>query len=191
MILSRFGIEERGWLLGIVLVVLIIASIEPFEIPGAPPAGPENDIFRWFVQIPAFLAAIGLMMLRPAWFSRLMVSPAKWLGAFAVWQLAVAAFGLKPLASTVFSLGFTAYIGLGVVLVHRGGWERARGYLGFTLAFIMVASAVLFLTGQSGGLRLNGIMSHPNHLGGAMGICLLYTSPSPRDATLSRMPSSA
>ena len=173
MILSRFGIEERGWLLGIVLVVLIIASIEPFEIPGAPPAGPENDIFRWFVQIPAFLAAIGLMMLRPAWFSRLMVSPAKWLGAFAVWQLGVAAFGLKPLASTVFSLGFTAYIGLGVVLVHRGGWERARGYLGFTLAFIMVASALLFLTGQSGGLRLNGIMSHPNHLGGAMGIALI------------------
>ena len=26
---------------------------------------------------------------------------------------------------------------------------------------------------------------------GASGICLLYTSPSPRDATLSRMPSSA
>ena len=26
---------------------------------------------------------------------------------------------------------------------------------------------------------------------GGMGICLLYTSPSPRDATLSRMPSSA
>ena len=28
-------------------------------------------------------------------------------------------------------------------------------------------------------------------LGGGLGICLLYTSPSPRDATLSRMPSSA
>ena len=27
--------------------------------------------------------------------------------------------------------------------------------------------------------------------GPSMGICLLYTSPSPRDATLSRMPSSA
>ena len=28
-------------------------------------------------------------------------------------------------------------------------------------------------------------------LGKAVGLCLLYTSPSPRDATLSRMPSSA
>ena len=27
--------------------------------------------------------------------------------------------------------------------------------------------------------------------GGSLGVCLLYTSPSPRDATLSRMPSSA
>ena len=31
---------------------------------------------------------------------------------------------------------------------------------------------------------LNGLMLHHN-------VCLLYTSPSPRDATLSRMPSSA
>ena len=29
------------------------------------------------------------------------------------------------------------------------------------------------------------------HIGHARTICLLYTSPSPRDATLSRMPSSA
>ena len=57
MILSRFGIQERGWLLGVVLVVLIIAAIEPFQIPGAPPARPENDIFRWFIQIPAFFSA--------------------------------------------------------------------------------------------------------------------------------------
>ena len=49
--------------------------------------------------------------------------------------------------------------------------------------------------------RLNGIdIPNPNHFGalGATGgpvsmlnNCLLYTSPSPRDATLSRMPSSA
>ncbi len=173
MILSRLGIQERGWLLGIVFVVLIVAAIEPFQIPGAPPAGPENDIFRWFLQIPAFFAAIGLMMLRPRWAARLMNSPAKWLGAFAIWQLVVASFGLKPLASTVLSLGFTAYIGLGVVIVARGGWERARGYLEFTLGFIAISSLLLFLTGSGGGLRLNGIMSHPNHLGGAMGIALV------------------
>ena len=48
-----------------------------------------------------------------------------------------------------------------------------------------------------------GLTSHPSHelltgiinkeygYGGILTICLLYTSPSPRDATLSRMPSSA
>ena len=36
--------------------------------------------------------------------------------------------------------------------------------------------------------------AHENHFQGSLkeyGICLLYTSPSPRDAQLSRMPSSA
>ena len=33
--------------------------------------------------------------------------------------------------------------------------------------------------------------NYPQVIGGRLGICLLYTSPSPRDATLSRMPSSA
>ena len=36
-----------------------------------------------------------------------------------------------------------------------------------------------------------GIMPGNIHKKGSVGICLLYTSPSPRDATLSRMPSSA
>ena len=35
------------------------------------------------------------------------------------------------------------------------------------------------------------IKSQIEHSNGKMKICLLYTSPSPRDATLSRMPSSA
>lgn len=173
MILSRFGIEERGWLLGLLLFVLVVSAIEPFQIPGAPAPGPENDIFRWFIQIPAFLTAIGLMMLRPKWVARVAVSPAKWLAVFAVWQLGVAALGLKPLASTVFSLGFAAYIGIGVILVTQRGWEGARGYLSLILAFVLVSSALLFVTGQGGGLRLNGILSHPNHLGGACGLALV------------------
>ena len=38
---------------------------------------------------------------------------------------------------------------------------------------------------------LDGLVSRFNLQGEQLGICLLYTSPSPRDATLSRMPSSA
>ena len=36
-----------------------------------------------------------------------------------------------------------------------------------------------------------GTEGGPEATGGIWGTCLLYTSPSPRDATLSRMPSSA
>ena len=43
----------------------------------------------------------------------------------------------------------------------------------------------IFLTGR--GLEEDGKLHDPDYLN----ICLLYTSPSPRDATLSRMPSSA
>ena len=38
---------------------------------------------------------------------------------------------------------------------------------------------------------LPGVDSYGNFLGAGLIVCLLYTSPSPRDATLSRMPSSA
>ena len=44
-----------------------------------------------------------------------------------------------------------------------------------------------FLLGRPAWARNNGMLL----ISGAFGICLLYTSPSPRDATLSRMPSSA
>ena len=39
--------------------------------------------------------------------------------------------------------------------------------------------------------RMNPLMSVGGHLLDTLRACLLYTSPSPRDATLSRMPSSA
>ncbi len=173
MILPRFGITDRGWLVGILLIVLVVASIEPFEIPGAPPKGPENDIFRWFLQIPAFLGGIGLLMTHRGWASRLVASPARWLGAFVGWQLLVAPVAFKPLAATVLSMGFLAYVGVGALLVSKQGWEGARGYLMLLLAFVISASAALFASGQGGSLRLNGIMSHPNHLGGACGIAMI------------------
>ena len=45
----------------------------------------------------------------------------------------------------------------------------------------------------AGGERvdLRSKMLRPQHVGALFAACLLYTSPSPRDATLSRMPSSA
>jgi len=173
MILPRFGITDRGWLVGVLLAVLVVASIEPFEIPGAPPKGPENDIFRWFLQIPAFLGGIGLLMTHRGWAARMMASPARWIAAFVAWQLLVAPVAFKPLAATVLSMGFAAYVGIGVLLVSKQGWDGARGYLMFLLAFILLASTALLVTGQAGALRLNGIMSHPNHLGGACGLAMI------------------
>ena len=47
---------------------------------------------------------------------------------------------------------------------------------------------------KPGGENYPGFVDVPNHIelpSELTGVCLLYTSPSPRDATLSRMPSSA
>ena len=59
-------------------------------------------------------------------------------------------------------------------LAGSGGWEIAGYNIAFTNSalWMLITTVVLFIF----------------VLGG---ICLLYTSPSPRDATLSRMPSSA
>ena len=53
------------------------------------------------------------------------------------------------------------------------------------LLLTLVVPSVLNHSGQSAGREIVGGWL------GMVGICLLYTSPSPRDATLSRMPSSA
>ena len=53
-----------------------------------------------------------------------------------------------------------------------------------SLPNIYTATALLAPAESSGG-GLSGVMKQYG------GLCLLYTSPSPRDATLSRMPSSA
>ena len=64
-------------------------------------------------------------------------------------------------------------------------------------AFLNIENKVGNSTGERG---LLGLAFHPNYIDngfffvnytGTNGDCLLYTSPSPRDATLSRMPSSA
>ena len=46
-----------------------------------------------------------------------------------------------------------------------------------------------FYQPNNGKPRLRSALAH--YMNGLYGTCLLYTSPSPRDATLSRMPSSA
>ena len=46
-------------------------------------------------------------------------------------------------------------------------------------------------SGVSTELERQGAPMRGTHWSGRVSICLLYTSPSPRDATLSRMPSSA
>lgn len=173
MILRRFGIHDRGWLVAILIGVLVVSALEPYQVPGAPPRAPQNDFIRWAFQIPAFLAGIGLMMLIRGWGTRLLSGPGKWLMAFAVWQLVAASFGLKPTVSTILSLGFVSYVGVGAVLVGRQGWAAARGYLTLIMTFVMISSALLWVAGRGGDLRLNGILSHPNHLGGACGIALV------------------
>ena len=56
----------------------------------------------------------------------------------------------------------------------------------------MVAWRLTMLTPEyPGGREVIIIANDLTHQIGSFGPCLLYTSPSPRDATLSRMPSSA
>ncbi len=173
MILRRFGITDPAWLAIVLVTIVFLSAIEPYNVPGAPPRGPANDIIRWMVQIPNFLACIGLLMLTRGWWARIALTPAKWLVAFAVWQLATASLGLKPQVSTLLSLGMLAYVCLGAVLTANGGWARARNYLTFAMAMVMVASGALYATGQGGFLRLEGIMNHPNALGGGAGIAMV------------------
>ena len=54
------------------------------------------------------------------------------------------------------------------------------------LIALALIGSVLLQRSEGGGLGIGG-----GGAGGGFMTCLLYTSPSPRDATLSRMPSSA
>ena len=55
----------------------------------------------------------------------------------------------------------------------------------------LTASGMSIITTLMDGIRAAAPMLPPALAGGFAAACLLYTSPSPRDATLSRMPSSA
>ena len=68
---------------------------------------------------------------------------------------------------------------------YRNKTVLITGHTGFKGAWL---SLVL----HSFGAKVHGISLKPyDRRGNLYKICLLYTSPSPRDATLSRMPSSA
>ena len=71
---------------------------------------------------------------------------------------------------------FSGFFGLNAESLHQGAAQLldAEGTIGETLFSV-----------NAGGTGLNGYLAALEH------DCLLYTSPSPRDATLSRMPSSA
>ena len=86
--------------------------------------------------------------------------------------------------------------GAGKVYMVRGGlFDDADAVLHWHPGSSNGASASSSLSNKSGKFRFYGNAAHaaasPERGRSALDACLLYTSPSPRDATLSRMPSSA
>ena len=108
-------------------------------------------------------------------------------------QHVIAMFGATVLAPIL--MGFDPNVailmsGVGTLIFFLLVGGRVPSYLGSSFAFIGV---VIAATGYAGpgpnanlGVALGGIVAC-----GALYTCLLYTSPSPRDRTRSRMPSSA
>ena len=97
---------------------------------------------------------------------------------------ALPAFALqRAVSSTIIEHNHDYWTGT-VYTTNRRLWEhdeRFKEYLRSTRAMaIDMESATLFIVGFANEIPC-----------GALLLCLLYTSPSPRDATLSRMPSSA
>ena len=74
----------------------------------------------------------------------------------------------------------------------NAGTPGAQGFQGVTGSGAQGAEGAQGDNGAQGAIGTQGAQGHQGFQGttGAQG-CLLYTSPSPRDATLSRMPSSA
>ena len=68
--------------------------------------------------------------------------------------------------------------GTGLIYILRWFWWRINAYSEITAMVVSLLVAIIFEFGDF-------------ELAGHIKLCLLYTSPSPRDATLSRMPSSA
>ena len=73
----------------------------------------------------------------------------------------------------------------------------SKGYSGVrpklaTLLLKMINKGILPIIPRQGSVGASGDLAPLSHIGCALiGDCLLYTSPSPRDGLLSRMPSSA
>ena len=96
-------------------------------------------------------------------------------------------------ASGWFSEGFEALVTLWIAIIsaelfNQGAWQRVFAAktdrdmrIGFGVGGFMIFLLMLFF----------GIMGMIAYARDRESYCLLYTSPSPRDATLSRMPSSA
>ena len=81
------------------------------------------------------------------------------------------------------------------VIAHDGKKAEMVAFLNRHMDFLKSVGTEIVATGTTGkhaqdaGLEVERLLSGP--LGGDAQICLLYTSPSPRDGLLSRMPSSA
>ena len=71
-------------------------------------------------------------------------------------------------------------------------YPNLKGIFGISSVSFPGAAEAVEQSGKSGEILVTGLAT-PNDMKGFVknGTCLLYTSPSPRDATLSRMPSSA
>ena len=74
-------------------------------------------------------------------------------------------------------------LGYDVWELTQNGPEDRLNATEFTQPALLTASYALWLVAKNAGLTADFVAGHS--------LCLLYTSPSPRDATLSRMPSSA
>ena len=78
-----------------------------------------------------------------------------------------------------------------IVLIAVGGWGYFDGDGKSITALIPVIFGVVLLLCYSGIKKQNKVIAHIAVLVTFICLCLLYTSPSPRDRTRSRMPSSA
>ena len=95
-----------------------------------------------------------------------------------------------------------------LLLRHNHGWDAVALYLRRPAIAVSTTETVIAVRTDMGGLymhpmwRMTGALNHlacnmftvearVQHLHGSIDGCLLYTSPSPRDRTRSRMPSSA
>ena len=133
----------------------------------------ELGAFTVFLLVP-FLVSRGMLLLLPGLRNWI------WLGA-AVWFVvlsAIAIVRMKPHVSQQF---------LPMVVMASGGFA-----LPFGLLRVMSGYWNIGLSSATDAPKSPARWSVANPLGiVTVVLCLLYTSPSPRDATLSRMPSSA